>query len=331
MGSEIANVSRSSIEILEKETFSNYGEPEHRAWCGVKDAHYKVIGSLAEKFSGFTLLKPPKYELAIFKTLALLWVIKEKWNLPSKFAIYFGLLIPPGEYNDRFELEKLLKQACQSFNTPSGEMSVTLEDFDCKPESAGITLYLKNNPKYRFNQQNFSVVMLGYRNASLITFKRGQPINKYSSDLGMNFMIEKFRNFTCKKNPVSELLPIIVAANSDLENANTYLNKLIDTTFINNTVSQLQRLKDGLHLSRAEYFEALKNWLLEFIPFDNNIVVFCGGTAEFLRSEIHYFNGTRNNEMFIFDGIKPPNRIDRYSLKERIYDLYCYYLYYLPT
>jgi len=74
MGAELAVVGRDSIESLKKENFGS-SQPEHRAWCSVEKNTYKIVGSLAERYHGASLLKPSKYELAIFKALALLWVI----------------------------------------------------------------------------------------------------------------------------------------------------------------------------------------------------------------------------------------------------------------
>ena len=331
MGSEIAVVNRDSIELLQKEKDLSLSKPEHRAWCSVQNSSSKVIGSLAKKFHGFTLLQPAKYELAIFKTLALLWVVKEKLNLPTHFDIKLGLLIPPGEYNDRFELQNLLIEACKSFDTPSGKMSVNILDFDCKPESGGIILYLKKISKYQFEERNISVVMLGYRNASLICLKRGQVVEKISSQLGMHYMVKRFAEFTGKNNPLSELMPIIVNSQHNSESDDPYLCRLISTTFINNKDYQLNRLKQGITNSRAEYLQVLKNWLSECIPLDTDLIVYCGGTAEYLREDLSNFKSTPNINVCFFDSIKVPLSLDIYSLKERVYDLYCYFKFMIDT
>ena len=170
MSPEVADIPSSSIQMFESDNFNSGSDaPENRAWCGIGET-YRAVGFLAEnRFRAAAPLNVPKFELAFFKILCLLWVVSEKFRLPTSFSIDVSLLLPPSEYSDRFELERILRVALPDFNSPSGKMSLELGTFDCKPEGAGVLLYLQDMPKLRLNNRTSTLIMIGYRNASLIS------------------------------------------------------------------------------------------------------------------------------------------------------------------
>ena len=324
MGAEIAIINPSSIKMFEKNRFMST-PPQSRAWCGFR-GEYRAVGQLAsQQFRATSLLKPLKYELAIFKVLALLWVASEKLNLPPQFKVSLSLLIPPGEYGDRFELEKILREVALEFDTPSGLMSIEIDFFDCKPEGAGVLMSLQSTPNLNFDERNISLTMIGYRNASLITTRKGNVVKKISSDLGMNYVIEEITNHVSVNVPLSVLLPVVVEAGSDVNSA--VISRLIRTSMTALKENELQKWRDAIISSRNKYLETLQTWMVENVPLDNELIVYCGGTAHYFQKELDIFAQQKNWEIQHDDFLKIPSQVDPFKLKERIVDLFCYFCY----
>ena len=77
------------------------------------------LGRLARNYRATVSIKRLKYESLVPKVLAALGAIATVENLPQKFNLDLALLLPLGEYANRDELEKLLKEALKGFNFQS--------------------------------------------------------------------------------------------------------------------------------------------------------------------------------------------------------------------
>lgn len=79
MEPELVDLSRSTVENY---MLTRLGEtlPENSAWVGVKD-EFKAIGFLAQRFHGEAGLRELKYERAVYKTLAAVWVVSQKLGI----------------------------------------------------------------------------------------------------------------------------------------------------------------------------------------------------------------------------------------------------------
>ncbi|MEM9272353.1 MAG: ParM/StbA family protein [Cyanobacteria bacterium P01_F01_bin.143] len=338
MTPEVADVPKTSIKMFEDDNFNSQSEPpENRAWFCLGQT-CKAVGFLAERrFRATTSLTIPKFELALFKTLSLLWVTKEKFGLPNEFSIDLSLLLPPSEYNDRFKLEEMLGGAASEFETPSGKMSVNFSNFECKPEGAGVLMYLQSQPKLKLSQRTATLVMIGYRNASLISVKDGSVLDKVSTDLGMNYLINVIKNHVSIYIPLSVLLSVIEKAGFNILEASDetmeeqeeifkILAPLVSTSTIMAIRSaQLEEIRNAIAVARLEYANALYSWINPLIPFNNDLMIFCGGTANYLSPELKKFSDLKGFEFLQDDFVKIPNKIDSMGLKERLTDLYCYF------
>ena len=97
---EVADIPSASIDTIE-----SHGELESRVWIQTADGSY-ALGELARRrFGGILQLKELKYELAVPKICGLVWLAKEKLNLPNKIAIYLTILLPSGEVQDKKQLK----------------------------------------------------------------------------------------------------------------------------------------------------------------------------------------------------------------------------------
>lgn len=104
LDSEIADVAKASVESVQQE-----GSPESRAWVGIGDEYF-ALGELARRrFGGISQLRELKYELAIPKICGAFWLAKEKLNLGNDVAAYLSVLLPPGEVQDKEQLQIRLK------------------------------------------------------------------------------------------------------------------------------------------------------------------------------------------------------------------------------
>lgn len=337
---EVADVPKTSIEMFEADNFNSQSEQsENRAWVCFGET-CKAVGFLAlNRFRASTPLTVPKFELALFKTLSLLWVVKEKLGLLNEFSIDLSLLLPPSEYNDRFKLEDMLRGAASAFETPSGMMSVNFSSFECKPEGAGVLMYLQSQSRLKLNLncRTATLVMIGYRNASLISVENGSVLDKVSTDLGMNYLINVIKNHVSIYIPLSVLLSVIERAGVHIQETsdetqeerdeiNKILSPLVSTSTIKEVRDvQLSEIRDAIAAARNEYAKALRSWMNPLIPFNNDLMIFCGGTAHYLSAELRSFSKFKGCEFLQDDFLKIPNKIDSVGLKERLTDVYCYF------
>lgn len=83
MEPEVGDITQDSIKTHEQNLMGDT-DPENRAWVSV-NGQTKAVGYLAQnKYYANAGLVELKYERAIYKTLAAIWVIKERLRLPLK-------------------------------------------------------------------------------------------------------------------------------------------------------------------------------------------------------------------------------------------------------
>ncbi|MBR8839183.1 MAG: ParM/StbA family protein [Stigonema ocellatum SAG 48.90 = DSM 106950] len=172
MEPEVAVLGRESILEYEGGKLGS-SDPENVAWVAVGE-QYRAVGYLAQsRFYANAGLSELKYERAIYKTLAAIWVIKEKLQLGSRLGVAIAVLLPPGEYEDRERFEKMLRSSLAEYQTPTGRMSVSLKAFNCKPEGGGIYLVHRRKVGEVLKTRVCAIAMIGYRNASVLVSQRG--------------------------------------------------------------------------------------------------------------------------------------------------------------
>lgn len=282
MEPEVIQVSPESIEAYESSKVGN-PSPENCAWieCNGK---YSVVGFLARtQFLADPGLDELKYERAIYKVLAAVGAIAEREALPSQFSLRLGLLLPWGEYQDRERFHRLVAEALKNFHFRFQEFSVCLTEFDCKPEGGGLFLVRRRQLGEAFNQQDTEVVVIGYRNASYLTVKRGSVIKGDTSDLGFVRLIEKVQQRTSGQK-AERLTPAIYKAGAKVQTkALLNLARSCDPTLRSEEVATIA---SAIKLARTDYWEALYNWFQNNIPYELDSVIISGGTADYLRSEL---------------------------------------------
>ncbi|HAZ48858.1 MAG TPA: hypothetical protein DDW76_14700 [Cyanobacteria bacterium UBA11369] len=285
MEPEVASVPRESILAYARDQLGS-ADPQNTAWVAFRN-DYRAVGYLArQRFHAHAGLSELKYERALHKTLAALWVIKEKLKLPANFTAAIAVLLPPGEYEDRGRFERVLREALADYQTPTGSMSVELLAFNCKPEGGGI--YLMHNKKVgsAMKERVCAIAMIGYRNASLLVVQRGDVRPGKMSDLGFIRMVEKAIAKTSGQT-AERLTPAIVAAGAEFKAAP--LIRLARSTTREGRAEEVQQIIAAIKEARPEYVRSLTSWLDENLPSDCDELVFCGGTADYLKKELNEY------------------------------------------
>ena len=285
MEPEVLEVPLESVEQLKNNSYSE-SRPKDRTWVKVGDKAY-AVGYLARSHFGSSTglsLSLLKSDLAIYKIMAALWVIVSMFNLRHGLSVAISCVLPPGEYQDREAFQDNLEVALTEFYTPTGLMRVKLKEFACKPEGLGSIMMYHSHKGVQHRQKTVSaVVMLGYRNASVMVCSRGSVSNFNSSDLGFVQFLKRVVNKTVGQTP-ERLAPILVKAEEMGDEK--VLNSLLLHQSASDREIELANLQNGISTSKTEYLIVLLNWLRENFPSELDEVILCGGTVDYFASSL---------------------------------------------
>jgi hypothetical protein len=288
-------------------------DPENTAWVGIGE-DYRAVGYLARStYSATSGLKPRKYELALYKTLAAVWAIKQKFKLPDSFDISMALLLPPGEFEDSALLKPMLRDSLAEFDTPRGKVNANLIGYECFPEGGGIyAMYCKNTGE-AIRRKVIALVMLGYRNASVMISRRGILNRGKTANLGMVKMVDLVIERTSGLE-AEQLVEAIATAGSQPKPQHFY--HLCSSN--NHRDTEIEKILLAVHSSRAEYAIALINWLKEVLPSKNELdeAIICGGTADYLREELDTVFPT--TPVIWHGGVEIPSTLNQQWLGSRL-------------
>lgn len=326
MEPEVAPLSAEAIATYERTKLGS-ADPKDAAYVGVGNEYY-AVGYLAKvQFHANAGLSQLKYERAIPKTLAAVWVASQYLELGNKFNVAVAVLLPPGEYESASRLEERLPEALMSYKTPTGELNVSLSVFDCKPEGGGIYMMYHKNQGAALKRSTSAVVMVGYRNASVLVSSRGQVSQFKTSELGFVQMVELVIKQTSGQSPTSRLVSAI--ASSGDEFSPKPLLWLARSTDANERRQDVQKLVEAIKESRATYASMLKSWLSEVLPRELDAVVLCGGTADYLHRELsEHFDWV---SVSWHSDIVVPSELDPEGMGNRLADVYGMFLYFLDA
>ncbi len=300
-------------------------EPENVAWVSYRNETF-AVGYLAKnKYYANAGLKQLKYERAIAKTLAAVWTASQKLKLQPPFRLALACLLPPGELENKYCFLEQLRAVLADYTTPSGRMQVTLVEFKCLPEGAGIYLAYQKKIGEAIKTKVIALAMIGYRNASVLISDRGVvAADGKTSDLGMIRLLERVVAKTSGQTP-SRLVQAVVAASCDV--SPTPFLRLLKSTENANKQHELQQLQKAVKLARSEYAAVLTSWLDQVISASVvDEILFCGGTADYLKKELNsHYPGT---PCLWGVGADIPKEIDEFSHGSRLADVYSVFLYF---
>ena len=285
MTPEVIELDKDVIQEYEKNKWGEI-EPEFCTWVGIKDK-YAVVGHLAKvRFLANARLSQLKYELGVYKTLGVLFVLKEKLGLASNFNPALSCLLPPGEYPDADKFEQLLRDKLGLFETPSGALRVKMTHFDCKPEGAGVMSVHRSARGQILKHCVCVLLMMGYRNSSVLVSNRGALSKFQTSDFGMVKLVEGVMARTSGLD--ASLLPGAIFQAGDEVKSHALLS-LVRSRERTRQQQELQEMREAITAARKEYLAAFKSWLSEVLPRKIDEVIFCGGTVDYLLEELKAF------------------------------------------
>ncbi len=328
MEPEVISLPPSAIANYES-TKLGVADPVDSAWVTVDNQCY-VVGYLAQsRFNGNPGLSSLKYERAFPKTLAAVWVAAQELKLKNKFSAAIAILMPSSEYESGKQLHSLLVDGLKDFQTPTGNMSVNLTHFDCKPEGGGIYMIHRHQLGDVAKRKTVAVVMVGYRNASVLVSERGQVNKRTTSNLGFIKLVELVESRIAGLPSTAQLASAIAKAGDKVETR--YLSPLALSSVPETRSEEVQKLIDAVNACRIEYARALCSWLREVLPRQVYLdeVVLCGGTADYMRCELE--NHFAYTDINWNANICLPERLQNSELGSRLCDAYGMYLYFLGT
>lgn len=326
MEPEVISLPRASITNYEQTKLGS-AQPVDSAWVSVDDEMCYVVGYLAQsRFNGNPGLSSLKYERAFPKTLAAVWVAAQELKLGHKFSAAIAVLLPAGEYESGKQLHELLVDGLKGFQTPTGLMSVNLTHFDCKPEGGGIYMIHRSQSGEAARRKTVAVVMVGYRNASVLLSERGQVTKRVTSNQGFIKLVELVEAGIAGFPSTAQLARAIARAGDKLDAR--HLLPLAMSSVKEVRQEEVQKLGLVISTCRVEYASALCSWLREVLPRQINLeeVVLCGGTAEYMRSELE--NHFAHTEISWNAGINLPEQLQDLELGSRLCDAYGMYVYF---
>ncbi|MDJ0510585.1 MAG: ParM/StbA family protein [Crocosphaera sp.] len=277
----VVRVEKTAIEQYEKNKIST-GDETRNAWLEV-DENYYAVGWLAQQhFHGLDKILTLKFETAIYKVLAMVGAIAKRKNLPTRFRLGLGVLLPYGEYPDRYRFKEKLAEALSSFRFRGRKYEVTLSGFNCLPEGGGL-LMRGVEPSSLVKQKKVLILMIGYRNASILITDKGELARPFTTDLGFIRMLEMVERGSSGLSARELLVPICQAG----EKVRTQsLKPLLKTTVPSLQKESLEQLRRTIINARQQYWNLLSDWLSNSYLPQVDKVVLAGGTSRYYQKSL---------------------------------------------
>jgi hypothetical protein len=319
MESQLADIDKASLDNLPTQ-----GRPSDRAWVGFNkpssdnaqpleggggevEKVYYAVGALARhRFGGLPQLHELKYELALPKICAAVWLARVEMSLPPKFNLFLTVLLPGGEISDEHILKSRCREVICSFDTPDGLMGIKLIACEVSSEGSGIYNFRKNTLGDKLYSKYQLYVMLGFRNASTFVVRGGVIEPGQTNDFGMHWLLDLLAGRVSgldKNNPRTIETIIDGTTNPEL------LKRLSRKRSQQDIDVDFQSISAALKVVKDEYVRAIARWL-KSIPGVFDEIVFCGGTAEYLRPELESYYVTDTTEVVWHGGVSIPTEFE---------------------
>ncbi|MFB2920294.1 MULTISPECIES: ParM/StbA family protein [Aerosakkonema] len=247
---------------------------------------YYTVGRLAQHYAtdatSSTELKQPKQNTAIPKLLAVVGIIKQKYELPTKFAVELTLLLPFPEYQfvkdagNNFQAD--LKKALSNFEFRGENYEVTLVNFGCKPEGAGLIMlrYLQQHARQDWlSNSKIAALMLGHRNTSILLYDRSTP-SGYTNNLGFYQIIQTVIDSSLGQSAAA-LTEAIYKAIDDISPNNPHIQALAMTCGKSKR-AELTRLVKAIASAQKNRWQQIAAWAKPLVGNVDELII-GGGTA----------------------------------------------------
>lgn len=285
---EVTKLPESSINAHEA---SKYGttSPENDAWVSIAGSYY-AVGSLAKRcFCAEHSLLQMKLDGAIAQILAIVGCIAHRLQIPERVSINLGVVVPWDEFKSAGILESLLRKSAADFTFRGKRYETVLEKFICQPEGGGLFARgrqpsIHGDPRHH----NIVVLMIGFRNASLLVFEKG-VLNKHRStttELGMSQMITRIVKDTSGQTTESVLTALCSAKSLNPIDLQCCYAKIVPSLHQDIREAVASDLVDATRAAKDEYLAILETRILQTLTIHIDEFIINGGTARFFRKEL---------------------------------------------
>ncbi len=292
MEPELAQLTKSTISNYEKNQIVS-AKTIDSAWVELEGKYY-AVGFLAQKFYATWGLLELKYKRALYKVLAMVGAIAMENKLPSRFKLSLGLLLPYGEYSDRYRFHSAVKKALSNYRFKGNQYNVELVNFECLPEGAG--LLLRGRQKgLSLVERSILVIMIGFRNSSFLVIERGEITRGWTNPLGFMVLLEKAKSMTSGINDRS-LISAICDAGKNVRMSS--FSHLVSSESKQLRKQELDSLVRAVKIAREQYWQMWLNSITSEIPNLHSLdeIILGGGTAHYFHSELErLFDKTKSN------------------------------------
>lgn len=324
---EVTQVTRASIAKYSELSLTQIN-PCQSGWVEYSGGIY-AIGNLAKYFTASPQLERRKFELTIPKVLAMLGAITALLNLDNEANIHLALLLPWSEYSDRFLLETILKDALRDYHFCNIAKSFNLASLACLPEGGAI-LFQGRAPGSDFQNLDLAVLMLGYRDASLLFLNKG-VFRGLSERLGFANLVQTVSEKTSVRD-LSKLTEVICKAGHDVNPK--ALKPLLSHISEQYRAYAQDRIREAILEAREQYFLTLSEWLKLKITGNEDEIIIAGGTSRYLKGELtNLLAPIIKGKLQWCEQLEKrirttfPEQIKNHSLEYRLADVYSLFFY----
>lgn len=286
-----------------EEISSLAADPLERAWFSLsKKGECILVGQLAAERGFSPELGQPKYVTLTYKIVGMLCAIAVREELKSPLTADVLALLPVGEFGDavavKSELERIL-DGNKKIYFQGQPLQIKMEVFQALPEGGGIVLKTSECQKGQT-----AILMLGYRNASILAFDKGS-FNKgrsASKNLGFYQLADKIlaEHSYLSREDVLAAVHIRPDTARDLEKwKSAILPQRLVRVAGKEREREEKRLAQTIELATVEYLKLLFNWLVQVLAPVSNWQHICvvGGTGHLFSSEIEAFFADYNKRV----------------------------------
>lgn len=291
------------VKSLEEEESLLHIDPLQNAWFNLSKKGDCILVGKAAASRGFRPeLEKPKYLSLTYKIIGTLCAIaaRERRQSETLTADVIALL-PIGEFEDasvvKQELYRLLDGRRKIYFQGS-PVQIKLGVFHALPEGGGIILAL---PEYQ--QEQTAILMLGYRNASVLAFDKGS-FNKgrsASKNLGFYQLADRIvaKHSYLNREDILDAIDVQSGADTaDVQKCQPVIwpQRLVRASDSDSSLREEKRLARTIELATLEYIKLLESWLLQVLsPVERwQFICVVGGTAQLFKPQIEEFLAQHN-------------------------------------
>lgn len=307
------------LEVINPSPNSDFDE--NSVWVKLGLTSY-ALGNLAiAKYDCPLEIKPLKIQSIVPKICAAIAVMHRKFNLPEKFDLSISSVLPPGEFIYASDLQTMLSKAFRKIVTPAGVLKPTLRSMSIHPEGFGVMSWHRSIGMAK--TRDIGVIMLGFRNASVIFSRKGQLTKPRSSMYGFHAVLEKISAMSGVNYAESEL--IVPVWRYLIDGDESGFKRVATSDFD----LEMSKIRPAITEAMTEYRRNLEAWLKGAMQ-QTDVVVLCGGNADYIGKSMNPFLEQYIQELpsgypiFRHIGISSiPAEIKDTGIPERFLDIYC--------